>query len=73
MNETLPLPGFEYNVWDKDIPIEKSSYIRENSVQFINVDGFKHDKTKLTMLDLFCGAGGFLSCFLKVDSLLKIK
>jgi len=59
VNKTSTLPGFEYNVWDKDIPIEKSSYVRENSVQFINVDRFKCDKTKLTMLDLFCGAGGF--------------
>ena len=55
----MPLPGFEYNVWDKDVPIEKSSYIREGAVQFINLDGFKYDRTKLTMLDLFCGAGGF--------------
>lgn len=59
VNAILPFPGFEYNVWDKDIPIEKSSYIQENVVQFINVDGFRYDKSKLTMLDLFCGAGGF--------------
>lgn len=47
------------NVWDRSVPVEKSSYLHDNDVIFINVDGFKLDPSKLVMLDLFCGAGGF--------------
>lgn len=47
------------NIWDNDIPVEKSSYIRDNEISFFNYDNFKYDPKKLTMLDLFCGAGGF--------------
>ena len=47
------------NIWDSSIPVEKSSYLCDNSVEYINVDGFSFDKNGLTMLDLFCGAGGF--------------
>lgn len=46
-------------VWDSSVPVEKSSYLHDEFVKYINVDGFKHDPSKLTMLDLFCGAGGF--------------
>lgn len=46
------------NVWDSSVPVEKSAYLRDN-VHFYNVDAFQYDKSKLAMLDLFCGAGGF--------------
>lgn len=46
-------------VWDNSIPVEKSSYLHDKFVKYINVDGFLYDPSKLTMLDLFCGAGGF--------------
>ena len=47
------------NVWDKSIPVEKSSYLQSDKVTFYNLKKFKLDPSKLTMLDLFCGAGGF--------------
>ena len=46
-------------VWDSSVPVEKSSYLHDEFVKYINVEGFSYDPTKLTMLDLFCGAGGF--------------
>ena len=46
-------------IWDSSIPVEKSSYLHDSSVKYLNLDGFSHDSTKLVMLDLFCGAGGF--------------
>lgn len=49
----------DVNVWDSSIPVEKSSYLQDESIEFINEDGFKIEKNKLIMLDLFCGAGGF--------------
>ena len=42
------------NIWNKNIPVEKSSYLCDNDITFFNLDGFKHDKNKLTMIDLFC-------------------
>lgn len=47
------------NIWDKNVPIEKSSYVRESGIQYINEERFCLDESKLTMIDLFCGAGGF--------------
>lgn len=47
------------NVWDNTVPVEKSSYLHDNTVKYINIDNFKIEQDKLTMLDLFCGAGGF--------------
>ncbi len=48
------------NVWDKNIPVEKSSYLNTKSAVFLNEKNFKKpDKDKLLMMDLFCGAGGF--------------
>ena len=47
------------NVWAKDVPVEKSSYLQNDEVIFMNLDGLKIRKNDLTMLDLFCGAGGF--------------
>lgn len=47
------------NIWDKSVPVEKSSYLQDKEVIFYNIDRFKYDSKKLTMLDLFCGAGGF--------------
>lgn len=45
--------------WDNSIPVEKSSYLYEDAVKYINIENFALDTNKLTMLDLFCGAGGF--------------
>lgn len=50
--------GPAINVWDSSVPVEKSAYLREH-VRFYNVDSFQYDNSKLAMLDLFCGAGGF--------------
>lgn len=47
------------NIWDNTVPVEKSSYLHDHFVQYLNVENFKHDPNKLTMIDLFCGAGGF--------------
>ena len=47
------------NVWDSSVPVEKSAYLCGNDVSFFNIENFQHDPSKLTMLDLFCGAGGF--------------
>ncbi len=47
------------NVWDNNIPVEKSSYLCDDEITYFNIDRFKHDDEKLTMIDLFCGAGGF--------------
>lgn len=47
------------NVWDNSVPVEKSSYLCDDEISFFNIDNFKHDNSKLTMIDLFCGAGGF--------------
>lgn len=49
----------ESNIWDNSVPVEKSSYLQDDSIEFMNVDNFKLEEGKLTMLDLFCGAGGF--------------
>jgi len=48
----------ETNVWDNNIPVEKSSYLQDEELIFFNVDNFHADE-RLTMIDLFCGAGGF--------------
>lgn len=47
------------NIWDNSVPVEKSSYLCDDEIKYYNLDKFKHDKDKLTMIDLFCGAGGF--------------
>lgn len=49
----------EIDVWDNSVPVEKSSYLRDNDITYYNVENFRLDTNKLTMLDLFCGAGGF--------------
>lgn len=49
----------ETDIWDSNIPVEKSAYLCDDEIVFLNVDNFSHDKSKLTMIDLFCGAGGF--------------
>ena len=47
------------NVWDNTVPVEKSSYLHDHFVQYLNIENFKHNPSKLAMIDLFCGAGGF--------------
>ena len=49
----------EVNVWDHNVPVEKSSYLQDDEITYYNLDNFQLDPDKLTMLDLFCGAGGF--------------
>lgn len=49
----------EINKWDNKIPVEKSSYLCDETIEYFNVDSFELEEGKLTMLDLFCGAGGF--------------
>ena len=46
-------------VWDRTVPVEKSAYIQEKESEFFNINNFAVPKNSLTMLDLFCGAGGF--------------
>lgn len=45
-------------VWNNSVPVEKSAYIVDN-VQYINYNNLRHNPDKYSMLDLFCGAGGF--------------
>lgn len=47
------------NIWDNTVPVEKSSYLRDEDVSFLNEDSFELEQDRLTMIDLFCGAGGF--------------
>lgn len=42
-----------------NVNIEKSPYINERYIQYFNVEKFRMPKDKLTMIDLFSGAGGF--------------
>ena len=56
--EQLKIDGFS-NVWDCSVPVEKSSYLHDSYVRYLNVENFSHDQSKLAMIDLFCGAGGF--------------
>jgi DNA (cytosine-5)-methyltransferase 1 len=60
-HEQINLEGFDddRDVWDITVPVEKSSYLHDSSVQYFNVHTFEYDNSKLAMLDLFCGAGGF--------------
>lgn len=56
--QTENLSGKSTDVWDNTIPVEKSSYLVED-VQYINYDNLEAPTDKYTMIDLFCGAGGF--------------
>ena len=47
------------NVWDNNVPVEKSSYLCDEDIIFFNEDNFELKENSLTMIDLFCGAGGF--------------
>lgn len=49
----------EINRWDKAVPVEKSSYLKDDEIVFFNEENFRLEADKLVMLDLFCGAGGF--------------
>ena len=50
----------EINVWDKNTPVEKSAYLNSEEAIFLNEENFKAPENgNLSMLDLFCGAGGF--------------
>jgi DNA (cytosine-5)-methyltransferase 1 len=47
------------NVWDKSVPVEKSSYLQDEGIEYFGVNQVSLPKDKLSMIDLFCGAGGF--------------
>ncbi|MDR2360712.1 MAG: DNA cytosine methyltransferase [Oscillospiraceae bacterium] len=47
------------DVWDNNVPSQKSAYIQEIEPLYFNLNGLQVPKDSLTMLDLFCGAGGF--------------
>lgn len=47
------------NIWNNNIPVEKSSYIQDDKITYFNIDTFETEIDKLKMIDLFCGAGGF--------------
>ena len=49
----------EHDVWSNAVPVEKSSYLQDEGVLFLNKSNVKIERDKLKMLDLFCGAGGF--------------
>lgn len=49
----------ELDVWDSSIPVELSAYLKDDSLEFFNEDNFHLLPNRLTMIDLFCGAGGF--------------
>ena len=48
----------DFNIWDKNVPVEKSAYLVEEA-EYINYEKLTPPKGKYTMIDLFCGAGGF--------------
>ena len=49
----------EFNIWDNSVPVEKSAYIVEEA-RYINYEGLTAPSPgRYTMIDLFCGAGGF--------------
>ena len=53
-------PQTQYdNIWDCSVPVEKSAYIQETEPLFFNINNLDVPANALTMLDLFCGAGGF--------------
>lgn len=47
------------DIWSNSVPVEKSSYLQDGAVQYLNRHGVVAEPGKLRMLDLFCGAGGF--------------
>ncbi|MDR0861620.1 MAG: DNA cytosine methyltransferase [Oscillospiraceae bacterium] len=47
------------DIWNRHVPVEKSAYVQETAPVFFNLDGLRVPDGSLTMLDLFCGAGGF--------------
>ena len=47
------------NIWDNTVPVEKSSYLHDDTCILFHTDCFRTDSESLKMLDLFCGAGGF--------------
>lgn len=47
------------NIWDNSVPVEKSSYLQDDQIKYLNIENFAIEENKLIMLDLFCGAGGF--------------
>ena len=49
----------EFNIWENTIPVEKSAYVQEIEPVFFNINKLSVPQDRLTMLDLFCGAGGF--------------
>lgn len=49
----------ENNKWDKNVPVELSSYLHDDEIVYFNEESFNPNPSKLKMLDLFCGAGGF--------------
>lgn len=49
----------QVNKWDNTIPVEKSTYLQDDKIEFLNLDNFVLEQGKLPMIDLFCGAGGF--------------
>ena len=49
----------QFNIWDHTVPVEKSAYLVEDA-QYLNYDNLvAPPEDKYTMIDLFCGAGGF--------------
>lgn len=51
----------ELDVWDKNVPVEKSPYLQSEDISFFHTDevNFSTDNSAKYMIDLFCGAGGF--------------
>lgn len=47
------------NAWDKSVPVEKSAYLQDDGIEYFNLENICVPEDKLTMIDLFCGAGGF--------------
>lgn len=50
--------NIEFNIWDNSVPVEKSSYLVEDTL-YLNYENLKAPSDKYVMIDLFCGAGGF--------------
>ena len=55
--KTDPTPE-DKGIWSNTVPVETSAYLTKE-VSFINYEKLRKPSGKYTMLDLFCGAGGF--------------
>lgn len=58
-NMASAVDNTQENIWDASVPVEKSAYLVEEA-KYLNYENLlAPSDDKYTMIDLFCGAGGF--------------